>query len=439
MNIKQPLRTAFALLLCLSLSQCDRSTTSSEQVAPVDVNNVSEEAATKVAISFWKTFASLNGKIGAESYSIPSSLAVKKVTEYLTKADGGKPVFHIIEFQKGGWTVVSADRRANPIMAYSEEGSFSSEDATGGVNVWMKIASASVQNARAKKGTIDPGVARQWQLYEKSTDGTGKDPGAGTNVQQPPCNPNSVNCPASYNLSVGPIISGPSWGQAYGFADASPDRSATGFDCAHCANKALTGCGPLAIAKVMFYYNHQLNNDKPSGYNFTTDYIYSSCGQLNGGEAEIARLIRYAGDNSSTNYNEPQCNTATIDVTSTTIPFSRAGYSNDGNVVDFYNNQSAIYAELSAGRPIILSGTTCGSCLSDYHIWVCHGIRIAATYTAMCTSQYGSAYCDDATSRYFYMDWGQYSRWNGWFGLGDFTMDGGTYNTYLKAHINIRP
>ncbi len=91
-----------------------------------------------------------------------------------------------------------------------------------------------------------------------------------------------------------------------------------------------------------------------------------------------------------------------------TIPFSRAGYANDGDVVDFYNNRSAVSAELSAGRPIIMSGTTCGTCLGAYHIWVCHGIRIPTIYTPRCESQYGLAFCEDATLRHFYMDWGQF-------------------------------
>lgn len=434
--MKQFLPTAFSLLLCLLLTQCERSSAPTEQVTPSDLNSVSAEAAANVAVSFWKTSTSRNGRLGAKAYPAPTSLAVKNVTNYSPE---GKPVFHIVEFQKGGWTIIAADRRVDPIMAYSEEGSFSLDGAPGGVDIWMKLASASVQNARTKGGTLDPGITNVWRQYERTTESSSKDPGAGTNVQQQPCNPNSVSCPPPFNLTVGPIMQAPRWGQGGGYAASSPARYARGFNCANCGDNALTGCGPLAIAKVMFYYSNQLGYDKPSGYNFTSNFISNPCGQLNSGEAEIARLIRYAGDNSSTNYNEPQCNTATLDVTSTTIPFSRAGYSNDGDVVDFLDNLNTIYQELSNGYPIILSGTTCGTCLGAYHIWICHGIRIARDYTAMCNSEYGSPFCYDVSSRYFLMDWGQYNQWNGWYGLGDFRMNGSLYNTYLKAHINIRP
>lgn len=187
------------------------------------------------------------------------------------------------------------------------------------------------------------------------------------------------------------------------------------------------------------YHNRIHGVDKPSGYNFTTNAISNSCSTINSGETEIARLIRWAGDNSSTNYQEPDCNTATLDVTSTTIPFSRAGYTHNGDIYDFAGHENDLIGDLNQGRPVILSGTTCGTCLGAYHIWVCDGYTLTRTYQGQCIGgPTGQATCVDTPYMTFHMVWGQHGSYNGWFGY-TWAMGGANYNTYLKIHCHIIP
>lgn len=429
-----------AITLCMLLSQCEHSDVLNRENALSISSLVSSHNAVKVAATFWQTSSTPKARTSFKtSLAIPST-AVKKITSYVDKMD---TIFHVIEHEQGGWTVVSADKRLEPILAYSETGYFSLSNVPGPIQSWINKVTSSMKQARMEPLKLNSPTNLAWQQYEKTLQASSRKSFSTapptTNVQQPLCDPNNIYCPADFSKSVGPIMPVLYWGQGGGYTFYSPDRI-TQSNCANCFNRAYTGCGPLAVAMVLFYFNKVKFFDKPSGYNFTTSSIASPCGQLNPGELEIARLIKYAGDNTSTNYNEPSCNTATLDVTSTTIPFSRAGYSDDGEVVDFYSNRDYVRRDLDLGYPVIFSGTTCGTCLGSYHIWVCDGYSLSKSYTPTCIGgPQGHPVCMDYTTERFHLKWGQYTAWDGWYGLGNFRMDGDAYDTYMKAHIGIRP
>ena len=117
--------------------------------------------------------------------------------------------------------------------------------------------------------------------------------------------------------------------------------------------------------------------------------------------------------------------------------FNAAGYSNQGNLVDFNTNQSLVQSDLNQGYPVALSGKTCDTCFGTWHIWVCDGFHLDTFYDLNCDGY--SPVCQESAFLFYSLRWGQGGNYDGWFGVGGFAMGGDVYDTSLKANIQARP
>ncbi len=82
----------------------------------------------------------------------------KKVKSAKSINRGAKdPYFHIINFDEGGFVIVSGDKRVAPLMAYSEEGSFSFDETAypEGLCLWMDNAVDSITGLRKRNAAQD--------------------------------------------------------------------------------------------------------------------------------------------------------------------------------------------------------------------------------------------------------------------------------------------
>jgi hypothetical protein len=89
----------------------------------------------------------------------------KKISEVVTiNADDAEPALYVINYETGGFVILSADNRVEPILAYSESNYFESENVTypEGLVEWMDEQKAYVSSVRTGKGEQSPQVKKLW-------------------------------------------------------------------------------------------------------------------------------------------------------------------------------------------------------------------------------------------------------------------------------------
>lgn len=62
----------------------------------------------------------------------------------------GRNAFYIINFEGGGFQIISADKRTISLMAYSETGGFGIDRIPESLNEWLNYAKESVDSVRIK-------------------------------------------------------------------------------------------------------------------------------------------------------------------------------------------------------------------------------------------------------------------------------------------------
>ncbi len=140
----------------------------------------------------------------------------------------GKPAMHVINYEKGGFTVISGDKRIEPVIAYSD-----------GLRFWIKYVKDEIK-AMDEQG-IEPSdeLRNLWETYVPSTT---------TRIIDPPSHP--CEDPESYEITVGPLIQ-TSWEQENGFNDLMPSIYCDGVSI-----KAPAGCVPIASAQLAKYFGY---------------------------------------------------------------------------------------------------------------------------------------------------------------------------------------
>lgn len=156
----------------------------------------------------------------------------------------GDIVFYAMNFDRGGWAVVSADDAVVPVLAYSYEGMYSRDDQPPQFVAWMEGYAKQIAWSMERNAGADQDVAAAWNRL-------------------------SVNDPALLNLSpdsrdVAPMLTS-TWNQGNPYNFLCPaDASGPG-------GHVYAGCVATAMAQVMYYYRWPVTGNGqhcyyPSGY-----------------------------------------------------------------------------------------------------------------------------------------------------------------------------
>lgn len=343
------------------------------------------------------------------------------------KNTNGDDIYHVITYANNkGYKVISADKRAFPLLVESESGQF--DTTVTGVAIWMHGLEGYIEKQRGKKiaQNEDKYLKTIWKDLEDTGDALKqiktKKNGATAN-RLPDDGGGGSNCQDQYWSNENVLST--SWAQWGGFntlCPPDPCGSVNGY-----CSRVPAGCGPVAMAQIMF--RHQ----KPFGFNYSDmNSAYNdpfSC-NFNSGQIEISRLIKYAGEKAGSTpitVSLPwSCSTST-----STFPwaipsaFSDAGYSSGGNSQDYIFNN--IVNDLLQGYPVIVSGTKgwVGN-MSEWHIWVADGVRY---WTLLVDGQ-----CFSGGQVHFNMGWGRDPQ-NEWY-YSPYQMG---YDIQVKSITNIRP
>lgn len=192
---------------------------------------IDKEIAKKVAISF------MNSKVG-------SSMIVKNV---IIEDLNGQISFYVVNFQTGGWVMVSADNSAVPVLSYSLYGEYKLEDEKPAAFTELTNSyKEQIANSKSfESSKIE--LSSKWEtLISGNNHSTMKlyipgdqllDVHGRGHVQWRQGTNNSGGCTPSYNAFC-------------------PNK-----DCeSNCDENALVGCGAVAMGQIMWYWQWPLSS-----------------------------------------------------------------------------------------------------------------------------------------------------------------------------------
>lgn len=337
----------------------------------------------------------------------------------------------------GGYLVLSADSRAEPILAYSEEDDYDPTN-PGLESVLGDYAKQIILIKNTDKEPTEK-IKQNWERYEKQQKGR-----TSAVLDCQPWYPNYPNC-CPPNSTTEYIFLTTHWPQSWPYnANCAPRAcGSAGFGNA--------GCGAIAISQVLNYYTipavktlFGINGpNKPNlniGYPFDDVSHWTTFGNnntLNQIGKDRATLIRTTGDFAQSFFG-PGSTCPTVTWRNNIFqPFYLSGYSNSGNRQVY--NQSTVGMELKQRRPVIMDGTTSGfwqwgsGTFENWHICVLDGYR-ESFY-----SNIANGYCNSYSNAWYHHNWG-------WGNAGTWCTpsniideDNVIYNSYLNATTGIRP
>jgi len=400
MNKKQTKRSVFFILIFLAIFSCSKD--NELENSNINLQDYFVELSQVKEIVGNLLFETNTKASSSKSISVnPSKKTIKKINE--VKNEKGKISFYVINYNEGGFVLLSSDKRTQPILAYSEKGKFDLDENSlpAGLKIWIKNTKkqiTDIQNSNIKQSKRDNLAWKQVESTLQNIVGN-----------KPP--PEEECFDWTNTITRGPLLN-TTWNQQWGFNDALPYITCEGIDF-----QVWAGCVPIAMAQVMKYYEY------PTNYNWAAM-------PLGGGPTTTANFIvdiHEAIDNEYSGHPYYRCDGTFVggsldmsDVLKNQFNYStstRANY-----------NYNTVKSEISNNRPVILSGDngTTG------HMWVCDGYR---------QTSYGFADCTGGTYYPFYhMNWGWANTSpNGWYAYNNFDPLNTNYNNNKKMIYNIIP
>ncbi|WP_454045035.1 C10 family peptidase [Chryseobacterium sp. Marseille-Q8038] len=407
-----------AILIFFSCNREDINTDNSN-----DENYVTLKESKSIADSLQQYILHRKAKASAGINKSRNTVLEKEIV-----GSDGTVVMRIFNYTDGGFIILAADRRANPVLAYSDETSFSSDTVPLATDAWLNDTKLEIDAIKAR-GTQRTNVAdillkkaKYTQLLSGNMVSTIKTKAVGGNVAKPP----PPKCEDS-DFVKGPLLS-TNWDQIGGYNNYMPAKSCTPY---YCNGKAFTGCVGTAMAQVMRYHQY------PTTFNYSImPSSVPNYSDVSAGANEISKLMWLAADAVGSDY---KCDGtgAAADISDISSTFKSIGYSTSATSGDF--NSATVLSEITSNRPAILSGysTKSGSLFPTYsggHVWVVDGAHHLITCPE--TLPDGST-VGGGGYLWFHMNWGWGGSHNGWFGYADANSGNGNYQYKRQMVYNI--
>lgn len=332
-------------------------------------NPIDTTTAKIIAVNFWKQNTELN--------RVPDF-----VCEPMAPTFTG---FYILNStQEGGFVIVSADDRVQPILGYSEESTFDATNMPPNLREWLMGYEQQIHYAIDENIEPMEDIVAEWNTLLEG----------------------GAIAPKS-TTAVSPLLT-TQWNQSPYYNQLCPSYL---FGLGH----TKTGCVATAMAQVMKYWNYPLQGRGYHSYNCdygtlsanfantTYDWVHmpnqltssSSTTQVNA----VATLMYHCGVSVDMDYGIFSSGAITGNVASSLVSYFK--YDNGANFVLKEGNYSEngwislLKTELNAGRPMIYRGEGSGG-----HCFVCDGYN---------------------NSNYFHFNWGWGGNDNGYYSINDLT------------------
>jgi hypothetical protein len=379
-----------------------------------DVNFVSIDEVSDVAT---KIEFSKRGNLKDASSNETVSKVIEKITE--VPDENGKTSYYIINYEENGFIIISADKRVNPILAFSESGGFplNLTEYPNGLVDWLVKTKDYIVDVRKKKTKQSKNMTLAWSLTRIQSFINSNETSSSTTKREEMPDPD--DCVNTREI-VGPLLQ-TAWAQGSGYNNLVPHSG-----CSNYANgRAPTGCVATAMSQIIRYHQY------PNNYNYSIMLDTIRSWEYNSsGANEIAKLMRDVGSAVNMDYS---CSSSSADTESEVASSFKNdfGYSS-ASYADY--NYNTVVSNIRNGNPVILrGGRNTGwwifGVYSDGHAWVCDGIR----KTFFCDT--GNSYLS------LHMNWGwnNNNNLNGWFSFNNWNPGDHTFNYKRGMVYNIYP
>jgi hypothetical protein len=324
------------------------------------------------------------------------------------KNTSGKTLFYIINYEEGGFIILSSDKRSIPVLAYSTENTFVGDihSYQSGLKIWMDDAKKQIETIQSSGSEQSRIAKKSWESVQKAIIGEV------SSLKKEPI----PDCWEHTEIVTEGPISAPTWHQKYPYNSALPYITCAPPDS---TKHYFVGCVPLSLAVVMRYHEH------PTSYAWSNmPYTYGTSTTADLIE-DIHDWIKYESNNTQPDYD---CESTGVtpnemdDLLKDHFDYSTATYSSSFN-------HSTIKNDINYDRPVLFNATD--EYVSSYkHTWVCTGWKEYIYYDDDCNSW---------SSMSYYMLWGQGTTDVGWYNWGSFNAGGYYLNDDLSMIYNIKP
>ena len=192
-----------------------------------------------------------NGRVGGDT--LLANVKNKKLKDSKIYKDdkSNEDLFYLFRYEGGGFSIISADKRMTPVLAFSETNEFSNDDLDG-VREWITVTKLAIR--KVKKDLKEPNDSEKylWKIYLKQSK-NGR---------------TSVTCPPDEWFDTGRYVDAVAqWGQSGEYKFYSPNDN--GCSC----QKKPAGCGAVAMAQIMRHHQHPQMTMTYNGSSMFTNYL----------------------------------------------------------------------------------------------------------------------------------------------------------------------
>lgn len=442
--MKKYISQIICVVTILSVISCERTISLSEEIPMTYDSEQTHQVEQDPFVTMEQALNTAGLFMGA-NYSVPSTRATETESPgpstIQTIEKDGKPLMYVVNYDEGGFVIVSATRDYLPILAYSEDGFFDVSSVEGGLSLWVDETMAAVETSGEQADSVRTSMNRLWRAYEedgtkapvsaistRSTSSTGFDAcverceeltneywddgwtftsldnaryafeEAGfLDVYNQICYSAEFNHSALSSSVVGWKMGSST--EVYGPMLQTQWHQGSPFNDLCGGNPA--GCGAIAVAQVMKYHEFP-QQISYNGYPFTWESIPNSANS----SSNQSKLIKAIGVTTNTRY---------WSIGSWTTPeeleegIEAFGY----NVTRQNNNYNSVEREiLNNHRPVIMLGNNTnlsilpGSAeyIGDSHYWVADGARVTESDVFMVFAEWQPYDCGEFTQSYYSID-----------------------------------
>jgi formylglycine-generating enzyme required for sulfatase activity len=312
----------------------------------------------------------------------------------------GQNYIYILNFPDMGFVILSADDCCQPVLAWSESGSFCPNPGSPAVADWLNGCEAAIAEAITQRRS-EPSNRAKWDALI------------------------SGSLPLNQDQRQIPQLLNTTWHQSYPYNTQCPPDPAS-----PAGGYAWAGCGAAAMAQVMRYWGYPEQGSGSVSYanppygtvsanfgqtSYNWDDMPSICPP---GNTAIPELMFHCGLSLHTNY-APDVSTFYVSYMPSAFNqyfgYSQPLYTTRASHSDA-QWQSILTNELNAGRPLIYISTRSGAGVS--HLYILDGYQ---------------------QTGYYHINWCWGGEYDGYYYLDELTPGGMDYNSNQQAIYNIYP
>lgn len=306
-------------------------------------NNVSVKVAEKVAKNFLYEHSNLYKN-------------AINFFEVLTNSDNNETFYYVFKLTKqNGFIIISAEDAYFPVIGYSLNNEYSSENQPSNVRAWMNRYIQQVKYLRKNKITADNNIKGLWNKYNVTTSSFEKN----KNLK---------------GIVVDALTGDITWNQSPGWNE-------------YCPTGTPTGCVATAMSIIMKYYQYPIHGTGSSSYNDYGRWSGYSTGTHSANYGDATYFWNLMPKNTSSKFSAQLCYHAGISVemdyatdgsgsSSYDVPDALRNHFNYScsNYTSKYSNETswinALKAQLDGSKPIYYSGRDDDN---GGHAFVCDG------------------------------------------------------------------